>query len=229
MVFKNQRARWYNKGMQLVLTPELILEAYRQGLFPMAYNAGSPFVHWICPDLRGQLSIDNLHIPRSLQKILKKNDYTITVDKAFHAVIAGCAESRETRPETWINADIMKVFCALHERGHAHSVEVWRERELVGGIYGLEIGAAFFGESMFSREPNTSKIALVHLMARCWKGGFELFDTQFVNDHLKQFGVYEVPHTDYKKLLAKALKHKADFMLHDLNENEIMQEYLHKR
>lgn len=212
--------------MQLVLSPELILEAYRQGLFPMAYNAGSPFVHWICPDARGQLSISELHLSASLKKALRKNDFRITVDKAFNEVIAGCAEARDERPETWINAEIMKVFCELHERGLAHSVECWHGRELVGGIYGLEIGAAFFGESMFSRETNASKIALVNLIARCWKGGFTLFDTQFVNDHLKQFGVYELEHAQYKKLLTPAIKRKADFKLDGIRQEDILDEYL---
>jgi leucyl/phenylalanyl-tRNA--protein transferase len=212
--------------MQLILTPELMLEAYRQGLFPMAYNSGSPFIHWICPDFRGQLSIPELHIPRRLKKTLKEKPFRVTVDKAFDAVISGCAESCETRPETWINAAIMKVFCELHERGHAHSVECWQGRELVGGIYGLEIGGAFFGESMFARETDASKIALVHLMARLWKGGFKLFDTQFVNDHLLQFGAYELSHPKYKKALGAAIKIKTDFKLDGLNEENILAEYL---
>lgn len=213
-------------SMQLVLTPELMLEAYRQGLFPMACNAGSPLIHWICPDFRGQLSIEDLHIPKSLEKILRKNPYRITTDKSFESVIAGCAESRPERPETWINAAILKVFCQLHERGDAHSVECWHGNELVGGIYGLEIGGAFFGESMFAKETNASKIALVHLTARLWKSGFQLFDTQFVNDHLLQFGAYELPHNEYKKHLTRALKTKPDFALENLSEKQILDEYL---
>jgi leucyl/phenylalanyl-tRNA--protein transferase len=212
--------------MQLILTPELILEAYRQGMFPMAYNAGSPFIHWICPDFRGQLSIEELHIPKRLEKTLKKNPYRVTTDKAFSAVIQGCAASRPERPETWINPAIMKVFCELHERGHAHSVECWSGRELVGGIYGLEIGGAFFGESMFSNATDASKIALVHLTARLWKSGFTLFDTQFVNDHLKQFGVYELPHAKYKKILTSVTKKKTDFALEGISEEKILEDYL---
>ena len=215
--------------MQLVLTPELILEAYRQGLFPMAYNSGSPFVHWICPDFRGQLSIEEMHIPKRLQKTLLKHPYRVTTDKNFNGVIQGCAESRPERPETWINPAIMKVFCELHERGFAHSVECWNGRELVGGIYGLEIGGAFFGESMFSTETDASKIALVHLIARCWKAGFKLFDTQFINNHLLQFGVYELPHAQYKKTLDKALKAKPDFKLEGSSEKEILEDYLNFR
>lgn len=195
----------------------------------MAYNAGSPFIHWICPDLRGQLSIEKIHIPNRLLKTLRKHPFRVTIDQAFDAVIAGCAESHETRPETWINPPIMKVFRELHQRGHAHSLECWDGRELVGGIYGLELGGAFFGESMFSRRTNASKIALLNLAARLWKGGFKLFDTQFVNSHLEQFGVYEVPHAQYKRALDKAVKTKADFLLKDEDQKQIMEDYLQFR
>jgi leucyl/phenylalanyl-tRNA---protein transferase len=212
--------------MQLILTPELIVEAYRQGIFPMAYNAGSPFIHWICPDFRGQLSIEGLHIPKRLQKTLLRAPYRITANKAFNAVIQGCAESTPTRPETWINAPIMKVFLELHERGLAHSVECWKARELVGGIYGLEIGGAFFGESMFTKATDASKIALVHMVARCWKAGFKLFDTQFINDHLTQFGAYELSHFKYKRELDRALKVKTNFLLKGISEEKILEDYL---
>lgn len=221
--------------MQLVLTTPLLIEAYKQGLFPMAYNAGSPFIHWVCPELRGQLSIENLHIRRSLRKVIKRGliegtPYHVTIDKAFEAVIGLCAESVETRPETWINDPIRKAFINLHHEGHAHSVEVWREGEngqkLAGGLYGLAIGGAFFGESMFSRRADASKIALVHLCARLWKGGFTLLDTQFINDHLKQFGVYEMPHREYIKQLRAATEHKADFCLDGTDEKTILNDYL---
>lgn len=212
--------------MQLVLTTELLIEAYKQGLFPMAYSAGSPFIHWVCPELRGQLPIQNLHIPKSLRKTIKKGGYTVTTDKAFEAVIGLCAESNESRPETWINTPIMQAYINLHHDGHAHSLEVWREGELVGGLYGLEIGAAFFGESMFSRATDASKIALIHLCARLWKGGFTMLDTQFVNDHLKQFGVYEVPHRAYMKQLREAVKREADFRLQGLEEQTLVRDYL---
>ncbi|MCC7305522.1 MAG: leucyl/phenylalanyl-tRNA--protein transferase [Alphaproteobacteria bacterium] len=212
--------------MQLILTPELVLEAYRQGLFPMAYNGGSPYIHWICPEMRGQLSIENLHIPRRLKKTLLQHPYKITVNKAFESVIHGCAQPGEKRPETWINASILKVFVELHGRSHAHSLECWKGRELAGGIYGLAIGGAFFGESMFSTKTDASKIALVHMTARLWKGGFTLFDTQFVNEHLKQFGVYELPHAEYKKALNAALERNADFHLARLKPEKILEEYL---
>jgi len=188
--------------MQLVLTPELILEAYAQGLFPMAYNAESPYVHWICPEERGQLSITDIHFSRRLIKTIHKAPYSIRVNSDFSGVIAMCAETDTGRPETWINDSIRDVFIKLHRQGHAHSVEAWAHDDdhgdvLVGGLYGLAIGGAFFGESMFSRANDASKITLAHLVARLWKGGFTLLDTQFVNDHLKQFGVYEVSHEQY--------------------------------
>lgn len=215
--------------MQLILTPELLMEAYRQGLFPMAYNSGSPFIHWVCPDQRGQLSIPEIHLSHKLRKTLLHNPFEIRVDTDFAGVVEGCAEPTDKRPETWINAQIFKVFCELHARGAAHSVECWRNGKLVGGIYGLALGGAFFGESMFSRETNASKVALFHLMARLWKGGFTLFDTQFVNDHLKQFGVYELPHVKYKKRLDKALAVDADFNLDGVEQNQIMVDYLEMR
>ncbi|MCB1532030.1 MAG: leucyl/phenylalanyl-tRNA--protein transferase [Alphaproteobacteria bacterium] len=215
--------------MQLVLTPELILEAYRHGLFPMAYSGDSEYVHWICPELRGQLPIAELHIPRRLNQTLRAAPFDIRIDIGFEAVMRACAEKRQKRPETWINEEIIESFCALHERGHAHSVECWDGSKLVGGVYGLKIGAAFFGESMFSRARDASKIALVHLTARLWRGGFRIFDTQFINDHLKQFGVYEIPHERYMQHLNDALGHNADFALNDLSTANILEEYLNMK
>ena len=215
--------------MQLILTPELLMEAYRQGLFPMAYNSGSPYIHWICPEMRGQLSITDIHIPRRLLETIKKAPFEIRINADFEAVLRGCAEPTPKRPETWINASIFKVFCDLHERGHAHSVECWEDDKLVGGIYGLAIGGAFFGESMFSRTRDASKIALLHMVARLWKGGFTLLDTQFVNEHLKQFGAYELPHDDYKKYLEGAVKAEGDFLLSGLSQEKIMEDYLAMR
>lgn len=215
--------------MQLVLTPELLLEAYRHGLFPMAYSGESPYVHWICPEMRGQLSITELHIPRRLKQTLRAAPYDIRVDTAFREVMEACAETNRGRPETWINQPIIDTFCTLHEQGHTHSIECWQDNKLVGGVYGLKTGAAFFGESMFSRTRDASKIALVHLTARLWKGGFTLFDTQFVNEHLRQFGVYEIPHSDYMKALEDALVTEADFRLEELDPDEILQSYLEMR
>lgn len=212
--------------MQLVLTPELVLEAYRHGLFPMAYGANSPYINWVCPELRGQLSITDLHIPRRLLDTLKAAPFEITINKAFREVITLCGERHENRPETWINDSIRDVFCDLHDLGHAHSLECWDGDKLVGGIYGLAMGGAFFGESMFSRERDASKIALVHLTARLWKGGFSLLDTQFINDHLKQFGAYEIPYESYKIQLSRALRHDADYVLRSQNDVDILSEYL---
>jgi leucyl/phenylalanyl-tRNA--protein transferase len=217
--------------MQLVLTPELILEAYRQGLFPMAYNAESPYVHWICPEERGQLSISDIHFSKKLKKTVRRAPYDIRINTDFSGVIASCAENTADRPETWINDSICDVFIKLHKQGHAHSVEAWLDDELVGGLYGLAIGGAFFGESMFSRARDASKICLVHLVARLWKGRFTLLDTQFVNDHLKQFGVYEVPHETYKLQLDSALKETGDFALTDYNlsESDLVDAYFKMR
>jgi leucyl/phenylalanyl-tRNA--protein transferase len=215
--------------MQLILTPELLVEAYRQGLFPMAYNSGSPYIHWICPEQRGQLSIEKIHLSHKLKKILKKDPFEIRVDTNFAEVVYYCAQSTPKRPETWINTPIFKVFCELHERGKAHSVECWHDNQMVGGIYGLAIGGAFFGESMFSRADDASKVALFHLVARLWKGGFTLLDTQFVNEHLKQFEAYELPHDDYKKRLDAAMAIDADFNLPGLDQSKIMADYLAMR
>lgn len=215
--------------MQLVLTPELILEAYRHGLFPMAYSGDSPYVHWICPEMRGQLSIECLHIPRRLMTTVKRAPFDIRVDTAFEAVIRACGESHDKRPETWINENIIESFCSLHERGHAHSVECWSDGKLVGGVYGLKIGAVFFGESMFSRTRDASKVALVHLAARLWKGGFQILDTQFVNDHLEQFGVYEIEHSQYLADLERVIDSSADFVLRDMKQDDILKSYLEMR
>lgn len=220
--------------MQLILTPELLIEAYKQGLFPMAYSADSPYVHWICPEKRGQLSIEKLHISKSLKKtvlhnIKRNGPYIIKINTDFESVIRACADAREDRPETWINQPIIDAYCELHKRGRAHSVECWRDDALVGGLYGVAVGSAFFGESMFSRETNTSKIALVHLCARLWKGGYTLLDTQFINEHLKQFGVYEISHGAYIERLRGAIKREADFLLDGVDEAILIQAYFDSR
>lgn len=215
--------------MTPVLTPDLILKAYSKGLFPMAYSAGSPHINWICPEMRGQLSIPAMHIPRSLLKRVKQGAYEVRIDTAFADVIALCAQAAADRPETWINDSIAETFCALHDQGHAHSVECWHDGELLGGLYGLKIGGAFFGESMFSRATDASKVALIHLAARLYKGGFKILDTQFVNDHLEQFGVYEIVHTDYMQKLESVLAMETDFTLKNTSEPDILSEYLAMR
>lgn len=194
------------------ITPELILAAYARGMFPMADSADADDVYWYDPELRGQLPINALHIPRKLKKFIKKGRYKVSFDAAFSDVIHACADIYPGREDTWINAQIREVFESLYYAGHAHSVEVWYKDDLVGGLYGLALGGAFFGESMFSLADNASKTALVHLTAHLQRQGFMLLDTQFVNDHLKQFGVYEVPRTEYLEKLHKALALDVQFV-----------------
>ena len=207
-------------------TPELILEAYRQGIFPMADSAESLFYNFYRPEQRGQLSIDTLHIPKRLLKTLKQKPYEIKIDTAFADVIDGCAMSQKGRESTWINPLIRNVFIELHALGHAHSVECWQEGKLVGGLYGLAIGAVFCGESMFSTADDASKIALIHLCARLKKGGFTVLDTQFINEHLEQFGIYEISQEKYEKLIETEMNKKTNFILDGVSELEIIEEYL---
>lgn len=220
--------------MQIVLTTDLLLEAYRQGLFPMAQTAGSAYVHWICPQMRGQLSIEAMHIPRRLQRSVRQmriggDSYEIRIDTAFDEVIRACAQATAGRPDTWINAQIVEAYGGLHCDGYAHSVECWQDGELAGGLYGIALGRAFFGESMFSRRRDASKVALLHLVARLWKGGFVLLDTQFVNDHLRQFGVYELSYADYMEELGKALAGEGDFLLDGADESRMIADYFAMR
>ena len=201
-----------------VYAPETIIKAYALGLFPMAESHNSKEIRFYDPDMRGLIPLDDslgngLHIPRRLQRRVRQNPYDITIDQEFAAVISACATRSSTRIDTWINADIRQLYIALHKMGFAHSVEVWRKGELVGGLYGVRLRAAFFGESMFSRQTDASKIALVHLMARLRHGGFRLLDAQFTNEHLKQFGVIDVPRIEFQRLLADALAAEADLHL----------------
>jgi len=193
------------------LTPEVILEAYKIGMFPMSESREDKEIHWYDPDPRGVLSIESLHVPRKLQKIIKKKPYRISFDKNFHEVIKSCAKPRVSSDETWINKEIMNLYIDLYKIGYGHSVEVWQEDILVGGLYGIAIGGAFFGESMFSIARNTSKIALVYLTARLWQRGFTLLDTQFLNDHLKQFGCHEIPRVEYHSRLKEAISKNVSF------------------
>jgi leucyl/phenylalanyl-tRNA--protein transferase len=194
--------------MQL-LTPELVLSAYSIGLFPMANDRDDATIHWIDPLHRGVLPLDRFHVPRRLKRTIRQGRFRLTVDRAFPAVIAACAEATVDRPRTWLNDDLIRLYVELFERGHGHSVEAWLGERLVGGVYGLAIGGAFFGESMFSRATDASKVALVELAARLRHGGFALLDTQFVNDHLKQFGIEEITRSAYKASLRDALAMQA--------------------
>jgi leucyl/phenylalanyl-tRNA---protein transferase len=191
------------------VTPELLLRAYRVGLFPMAETRRSNRLYWLDPEHRGVLPLDRFHAPRRLLRTVLSGLYEVSSDTAFPAVIAGCAASAPGREDTWINGDIEHLFGALHREGHAHSVECWSQGELVGGLYGVSLGGAFFGESMFSTARDASKVALVHLVARLRVGRYRLLDTQFNTSHLAQFGTEEIQRADYKTLLAAAVDEEA--------------------
>ncbi len=188
------------------VTPELMLRAYRVGLFPMAETRRGQRLYWLDPEQRGVLPLDTFHLPRRLLRTVLSGPYHVTANRDFGAVIAGCAASAPGREDTWINTDIERLFQELHRQGHAHSVECWQGGALVGGLYGVSLGAVFFGESMFSVARDASKVALVHLVARMRLGGYALLDTQFVTSHLAQFGAVEVPRDAYKAMLAAAVQ-----------------------
>ena len=188
------------------LTPEILLRAYATGIFPMAEDAEGTELFWVDPDRRGILPMETFHVPRRLRKTVRQNIFEIRCDSDFPAVIRACASPGIGRARTWINREIMSLFLALHEQGAAHSVEAWYEGRLVGGLYGLALQGAFFGESMFSRASDASKVALVHLLARLVHSGFVLLDTQFVTEHLRQFGALEIPRAEYRRKLARALR-----------------------
>ena len=193
------------------LSPQLLLRAYSMGIFPMAESQDDPTVFWVDPEIRGIIPLETFHVSKSLRKKIRTGAFEVTCDTAFERVMRCCAEQSETRTETWINDDIIHAYTELHEYGFAHSVETWQEGKLVGGLYGVSMGAAFFGESMFSRKTDASKVALVHLVARMKQGGYQLLDTQFVTDHLKRFGAIEVPARQYLEFLEEALNQKAEF------------------
>ena len=193
------------------VTADLILRAYGLGLFPMAETREGDRLYWLDPEQRGILPLDRFHLPRRLLRTALSDRYEVSADKDFAAVIAACAEPAPGRMDTWINPTIERLFTELHETGYAHSVEVRHDGTLVGGLYGVALGGAFFGESMFSRARDTSKVALAHLVARLRLGGFRLLDTQFVTSHLSQFGATEVPRAAYKAMLGTAVAVDAQF------------------
>lgn len=193
------------------LTPDMLLRAYAIGVFPMAEDRDDPDLFWVDPRMRGIIPLDAFHVPKRLRRTVRSDRFHVTANREFEEVIEGCAESTGFRPRTWINDRIVTLYTALHHLGHAHSIEVWQDGVLAGGLYGVSLGGAFFGESMFSREPDASKIALVHLVARLRAGGFKLLDSQFITRHLRRFGATEIPRGDYRQRLAEALKAKADF------------------
>ena len=192
-------------------TPELLLKAYENGVYPMAAHRWAGGFEWVDPKIRGILPLETFHVSRSLAKLIRRNPFYIRVNTAFREVVQGCAEPAPDRMGTWISFQIEDLYCELHALGHAQCVEVWDDYQLVGGIYGVARGAAFFGESMFSRVDNASKVALVHLVARLKAGGFCLLDTQAVTDHLRTFGGVEIPRNQYHRLLLDALAGEADF------------------
>lgn len=193
------------------VTPEIVLRAYAEGIFPMAETRGSTTLYWVSPDRRGILPLDGFHVPRRLARTVKAERFEVRVDSAFAEVIAACAQPAGGRDESWINDEVMGLFVKLHAMGHAHSVEAWRDGSLAGGLYGLAIGGAFFGESMFSRCRDASKVALVHLAGRLIAGGFTLLDAQFITRHLRQFGAVEIDRSYYLELLRRAIAKPADF------------------
>lgn len=189
------------------ITPDILLRAYAMGIFPMADGRDDPVVHWIDPRRRGVLPLDGFHMSRSLSRRIRRGDFRVTADTAFLDVVKACAD----RDETWISHRIEALYHQLFQLGVAHSIEVWRDGDLVGGVYGVVLGAAFFGESMFSRETDASKVALAYATHRLRAGGFRLFDTQFLTPHLASLGGIEVPRAEYHRRLAEALAEQAEF------------------
>ena len=195
----------------LDITPEILLKAYAAGIFPMAEDADDPTLYWVEPKARGVLPLDRFHVPRRLARTVRSDAFAVVSDRDFEAVIDGCAAPRRDSPRTWINARIRDLYGALFDRGHCHTIEVYARGKLVGGLYGVTLGSAYFGESMFHEARDASKVALVHLVARLRAGGYRLADTQFLTDHLSQFGVEEVPRHIYKRRLADAVREPADW------------------
>lgn len=195
----------------LAITPEMLLRAYSVGVFPMADNAEDDQIFWVEPEWRGVLPLESFHVPRSLARTIRRGRFEVRYDTDFEGVIEGCAGGGPDRPKTWINRPIRGLYRALFEAGHCHTVESWEGDELVGGLYGVTLGRAFFGESMFSRRTDASKVALVHLVERLRERGFVLCDTQFVTEHLERFGVVPLHRDEYDKRLAEALEGTARF------------------
>jgi leucyl/phenylalanyl-tRNA--protein transferase len=195
----------------LEITPDLLLQAYRIGVFPMGERRDDPKLYWLDPRIRAVLPLDGFHLSRRLARTVRAGPFEVTADTAFLDVMRACAEPRPGHPESWINEPILDLYGQLFRRGHAHSIECRRDGRLVGGLYGVSVGAAFFGESMFSRERDASKVALVHLVARLIKGGFRLLDCQFMTEHLRSFGAVEVQRDSFKALLAGAVEATATF------------------
>jgi len=209
--------------MSRVFGPTELLDCYRRGVFPMADARDDPRLFLVDPDLRGVLPLERFHLSRSLRKTIRRDEFEIRVDTSFSRVMELCAEAAPDRPLTWINSPILNLYSSLHRGGYAHSVEAWQDGELVGGLYGVSLQAAFFGESMFSRVTDASKVALAHLVARLRAGGYRLLDTQFVTSHLTTFGVEEIPREDFQVRLREALAHEATFGTQTYCGEEVVQ------
>jgi len=211
--------------MSEAITPELLLRAYANGVFPMAQSADSNEIFWLDPTRRGVFPIEGFHISRSLRRKIRKQPFQISINQDFTGILNGCADHEET----WINAEIFSLYKELNTMGHAHSLEVWEDQTLVGGVYGVVLGSAFFGESMFSRRRDASKIALAYLISRLRYGGFTLFDTQFLTDHLASLGAVEISHAKYHRLLEAALKLRGDFISQPqpVHPSEVLQDSSH--
>lgn len=197
--------------LHIEITPQVLLKAYACGIFPMAENASDPALYWIEPERRGIIPLQGVHLPRRLRRTIRTERFDVRIDHDFESVIAGCAAPATGRRKTWINRRIRHLYSRLFEMGHCHTVEARLDGELVGGLYGVTLGGAFFGESMFHRVTDASKVTLVYLIARLRAGGFTLLDTQFVTDHLKQFGTLEVTRPAYHRMLEAALEVQGDF------------------
>jgi leucyl/phenylalanyl-tRNA---protein transferase len=193
-------------NLDFEITPQVLLKAYACGIFPMAESAADPTLYWIEPDSRGILPLGAIAVPKRLARTIRQEKFEVRVDSDFEGVIAGCAAPRAGRRSTWINGRIRDLYGELFQMGRCHTVETWLDGRLVGGLYGVDLGGAFFGESMFSTERDASKVALIYLAARLIYGGFTLLDTQFVTDHLKQFGAIEVRRPEFQSLLSAALQ-----------------------
>ncbi len=202
------------------ITADLVLKAYAYGVFPMAKSRNEEDIFWVQPKLRGVIPLDAFHVPKSLRKVLRRGHFEVTIDQDFVGVMEGCAEAGEGRPDTWINDRIVGLFNDLHAAGFAHSVETWENGKLVGGLYGLAMGSAFFGESMFCRATDASKVALCHLVGVMKYGDFTLLDTQFITDHLARFGAVEITQKDYLAQLGAALTRQGRFE-GPLNQREL--------
>ena len=200
-----------NRDASVELSPQLLLRAYAMGIFPMSDDASNPNVFWVEPECRGVFPLDALHISRSLRKFIRQDRFIVTANTAFDDVISACADVTQNRSSTWINNTIFNACRDLHRLGYAHSIECWAKNKLIGGLYGISLNGAFFGESMFSRASNASKVALVHLAARLLSGGFKLLDTQFITPHLTALGAIEISKTAYQTKLSEAMQSTADF------------------